>query len=164
MTGEPIATCDLMDKDKITRDDTIGTFTIDLQEVQNRGSISKWYPLFYKNKPAGEILMEACFQSEGLGSQSYGAGSYGNEYAAGSEYAAGTTGSGLIGAGAAGYGASNIADYGMTNTSANLASASTSNVANEVFTGTTGVLQEKILEEHTSAYQPGSKFYTNKAK
>jgi hypothetical protein len=151
-----------MDKDKITRDDTIGTFTIDLQEVQNRGSISKWYPLFYKNKPAGEILMEACFQSEGLGSQSYGAGSYGNEYAAGSEYAGGAAGSGLIGAGTAGYGTT--ADYGMTNTSANLASASTSNVANEVFTGTTGVLQEKILEEHTSAYQPGSKFYTEQSQ
>jgi hypothetical protein len=133
-TGEPIATCDLMDKDKITKDDTIGSFTIDLQEVQNRGSVSKWYPLFYKNKPAGEILLEACYQTEGLGSESYGLGTSANQYAAGSEYGAGT---------------------------ANLGGA----VASESFSSTTGgVLEEKVIEQHSSAYMPGSKFYTEQSQ
>jgi len=145
-TGEPTAVVDLMDKDKITRDDTIGTFTIDLQEVQNRGSISKWYPLFYKNRPAGEILMEASFQPEGLGSQSYGAGSTGS-YVAGSEYASG-------------------AGYGTTNIATGLAAESTlgTSVAAETYTGTTGVLEEKVIEQHTSAYLPGSKFYTEQSQ
>jgi len=55
-----------MDKDKITKDDHIGSFMIDVPELQAQGQSSKWYPLFYKNKPAGEILMEASFQCEGF--------------------------------------------------------------------------------------------------
>jgi len=53
---------ELMDKDKITHDDSIGSCVLDLHEVQACGQMSKWYPLTYKNKPAGEILMEAVFQ------------------------------------------------------------------------------------------------------
>jgi len=55
---------DLMDKDKILHDDNIGTFVIDLVEIQNIGRISKWYPVYYHKKPAGEILMEAAFTPE----------------------------------------------------------------------------------------------------
>jgi len=57
---------ELMDKDKITKDDYIGSFMIDVPELQAQGQSSKWYPLYYKNKPAGEILLEASFQGEGL--------------------------------------------------------------------------------------------------
>jgi hypothetical protein len=162
-SGEPTAVVDLMDKDKLTKDDTIGTFTIDLQEVQNRGSISKWYPLFYKNRPAGEILMEASFQAEGLGSQSYGAGSTGS-YVAGSDYASGTAGYGTSNV-AADYGTS-TAGYGTSNTAMGLVAGGSlgTSVASEVFTGTTGVLEEKVIEQHTSAYQPGSKFYTEQSQ
>jgi len=63
-TNQSLAMLQLMDKDKITHDDNIGTCMIDLQEVQSRGQVSKWYPLTYKNKPAGEILMEAIFQGD----------------------------------------------------------------------------------------------------
>jgi hypothetical protein len=131
-TGEVSAVVDLMDKDKITKDDTIGTFTIDLQEVQNRGSLSKWYPLFYKNKPAGEILMEACFQCEGLGGQSYGTGLTGAEY----------------GAGSAGY-----CEGGQYGTA-----------TSETMSSTTGIAQEKIIEEHSSAYISDSKFFTEQSQ
>jgi len=162
-TGEPTAICDLMDKDKLTRDDTIGTFTIDLQEVQNRGSVSKWYPLYYKNKPAGEILMEASFQADALGSQSFGTG---NQYVAESQYGAGTT-SGLAGesygAGTtSGFAGENYAAGTSTGQYASESLGTTGMVASESFTGT-GV-QEKIIEEHTSAYTPGSKFYTEQSQ
>jgi len=68
-TDQPACVVELMDKDKILPDDSIGTFVIDLKEVQNKGLVSKWYPLYHKNKPAGEILLEASFQS---GQQGFG--------------------------------------------------------------------------------------------
>jgi len=154
-TGEPTAIVDLMDRDKITKDDTIGSFTIDLTEVQSRGSVSKWYPLFYKNKPAGEILMEATFQSDALGSQSYGSQSYGmgtsgNQYVAESEYASGASN---LGAGTAGLSTGLAAGELATGT-----------VASESYSATSGVVQERVLEEHTSAFTPGSKFYTEQSQ
>jgi len=67
-TGESKVLVELMDKDKITHDDHIGSFELDLNEVQSIGQISKWYPLTYKNKTAGEILLETVYQPEpGLG-------------------------------------------------------------------------------------------------
>jgi len=53
---------ELMDKDKVTKDDHIGSFMIDVQELEAQGQSSRWYPLLYKNKPAGEILLEASVQ------------------------------------------------------------------------------------------------------
>lgn len=58
---QPACVVELMDKDKLI-DDSIGTFVIDLNEVQSLGQVSKWYPVFHKNKPAGQILFEAAFQ------------------------------------------------------------------------------------------------------
>jgi len=63
-TNQSTIVLELMDQDRITHDDNIGTCMIDLQEVQSRGQVSRWYPLTYKNKPAGEILMEAVFQGD----------------------------------------------------------------------------------------------------
>jgi len=57
---------EVMDKDRLTKDDHIGSFMIDVPELQAQGKSSKWYPLFYKNKPAGEILMEASMTGEGM--------------------------------------------------------------------------------------------------
>jgi len=59
---------EVMDKDRITKDDTIGSFLIDIQEIESQQHVSKWYPLFYKNKPAGEVLLEADFQGGSFGS------------------------------------------------------------------------------------------------
>jgi len=61
-TNDQSIVVDLMDKDKVLFDDNIGSFVIDLQEVQSRGQISKWYPVYWKQKPAGEILLEAAYQ------------------------------------------------------------------------------------------------------
>jgi len=60
--NEPSLVVDLLDKDKILHDDDIGSFVIDLNEIQSVGQISKWYPIYYRKKPAGEILVEAAFQ------------------------------------------------------------------------------------------------------
>ena len=61
---QPACVVELMDKDTFI-DDSIGTFVVDLNEVRNHGTVSKWYPVFHKNKPAGQILFEAAFQPEG---------------------------------------------------------------------------------------------------
>jgi hypothetical protein len=69
LQNESTISVEVMDKDKITHDDAIGGCTIDLREIENRGHLSKWYPLTYKNKPAGEILLESYFEPANL---SYG--------------------------------------------------------------------------------------------
>jgi len=53
---------ELMDKDRFTHDDQIGSFSISLPEIESQGQVSRWYPLFFKDKLAGEILMEASFE------------------------------------------------------------------------------------------------------
>jgi len=59
---------EIMDKDRFSRDDNIGSFLLNLNELQSSGQSSRWYPLTYKNKPAGEILLETTF----TGGQGYG--------------------------------------------------------------------------------------------
>jgi len=71
---------ELMDKDKITRDDNIGSLLLDLQEVQASGQVSKWYPLTYKNKPAGEILLQTMYQPDAMGMQGQGQQYQGQQY------------------------------------------------------------------------------------
>ncbi len=66
-TNESKIDVELMDKDRITKDDLVGSFQVDLPELQAQGQSSKWYPLYYKNKPAGEILLEASIHDEGFG-------------------------------------------------------------------------------------------------
>jgi len=66
-TNESKIMVELMDKDRITKDDHIGSFMIDLPEIEAQGQSSRWYPLYYKNKPAGEILLEASVQGLGMG-------------------------------------------------------------------------------------------------
>jgi len=67
---------DVKDKDMLT-DDKIGSFEIDLREIETKGQVKKWYPIFDKDKPMGEILLEAfCagtrgFQQQGLPQQGF---------------------------------------------------------------------------------------------
>jgi len=65
-TNESNITVELMDKDRITKDDHIGTFTINLPDIRSQRQSSRWYPLYYKNKPAGEILIEANVQNDDI--------------------------------------------------------------------------------------------------
>ena len=62
-TGAPsVCRLEIMDKDRFRPDDNIAVADIDLTEIQSRGSVSRWYPLFHHRKPAGEILIEATYQ------------------------------------------------------------------------------------------------------
>ncbi len=57
---------EVMDKDKITKDDHIGSFELNLQEIESLGQMKRWFPLVYKKKPAGEIQMEVIFERENI--------------------------------------------------------------------------------------------------
>jgi hypothetical protein len=70
-------TVDLKDKDMLI-DDKIATFEVDLREVQSQGRVRKWYPIFRKSEPAGELLMEATFSG---GSGQFGTGLNQGQYA-----------------------------------------------------------------------------------
>jgi len=81
-TNEGLLVMELLDHDRITKDDSIGACTIDLSEVQSRGQVSKWYPLTHKNKPAGEILLEVVFQGDAYGQTGLTSGYQGDTYVA----------------------------------------------------------------------------------
>jgi len=70
-------TVDLKDKDMLI-DDKIASFEVDLREVQSQGRVRKWYPIFRKSEPAGELLMEATFSG---GSGQFGTGLSQGQYA-----------------------------------------------------------------------------------
>ena len=55
-------TLEVKDNDALTKDDEIGSCMVDLQEIEMQGKVSKWYPLYHKNKQAGEILLQASFE------------------------------------------------------------------------------------------------------
>jgi len=73
---------DLKDKDMLI-DDKLGSFEVDLNEVASLGQVRKWYPIFSKDRPAGEILIETTYNgsgvSQGLGQQ-YGQQQHGQQY------------------------------------------------------------------------------------
>jgi len=65
---EPVCYLEVLDKDTFSKDDIIGVGQIDLNQLAPGTVSAKWYPLFYKQKPAGEILIEAIFTPD-VGSQ-----------------------------------------------------------------------------------------------
>lgn len=85
-------TVDLKDKDMLI-DDKIASFEVDLREVQSQGRVRKWYPIFRKSEPAGELLMEATF-SGGMGGQ-FGTGLNQGQYAGVGGLSQGQYGTGL---------------------------------------------------------------------
>jgi len=56
--NESICTIEIKDKDMLI-DEKLGTFEVDLGEIESQRKLRKWYPFFLKNEPAGEILLEA---------------------------------------------------------------------------------------------------------
>jgi len=65
VTNHSKVVVELMDQGTLLPDSTIGSCVIDLQELQTTMEpTSKWYSLYYKQKPAGVILMESRFRDE----------------------------------------------------------------------------------------------------
>jgi hypothetical protein len=60
---QPTCVVELRDKNTILPDATIGAFVVNLDEVAVAGQVSKWYPVFHNNKPAGEILVESTYST-----------------------------------------------------------------------------------------------------
>ena len=58
---EPVCYIELKDKDTVTADDIIGVTQIDLTTLVPSNITAKWYPIFYKQKSAGEVLLEIVF-------------------------------------------------------------------------------------------------------
>jgi len=58
---EPACYIEVKDKDMMNKDDIIGVGQIDLNKLPHGEVTAQWYPLFYKQKPAGEILIEVIF-------------------------------------------------------------------------------------------------------
>jgi len=58
---EPICYLEVKDKDTFSKDDIIGVGQIDLNQIAPNKVSAKWYPLFFKQKPAGEVLIEIIF-------------------------------------------------------------------------------------------------------
>lgn len=67
---QPSCLVEIKDKD-ILKDEKMGSVEIDLQQIEARGSVRQWFPLYNEDQPAGEILMEAIYtpdvQSQGFG-------------------------------------------------------------------------------------------------
>lgn len=77
-TNQTTCTVDVKDKDMLI-DENLGTFEVDLREIESQGQVRKWYPLFHKNKPTGEVLLEAfcsggSFKQPGVSQQSFSQG------------------------------------------------------------------------------------------
>lgn len=62
---EPVCYIEVKDKDMMSKDDIIAVGQIDLNQLPHGEVVAKWWPLFYKQKPAGEILIEVIFTSDG---------------------------------------------------------------------------------------------------
>jgi len=61
INNESIVQVHVMDKDRFTKDDHIGSISVDVSTLQTKGHSSKWYPIYHHDKPAGELLLEAAF-------------------------------------------------------------------------------------------------------
>jgi len=59
--SEPTMIIELKDKDTFTKDDLIGVCQVDLNPLDSKNNISRWYPVFNNKKPAGEILVELTY-------------------------------------------------------------------------------------------------------
>jgi len=56
--GEPALYIELKDEDP-GKDDIIGVCQVDLTKLSNHST--NWYPVYYKQKPAGEVKLEIVF-------------------------------------------------------------------------------------------------------
>ena len=62
-TVEPYCFINLKEKTNGETDKPIGTCEIDLEEVEPKGQITKWYDVYNKENLIGHILVETVFKS-----------------------------------------------------------------------------------------------------
>jgi len=54
----------VIDNETLLKDNHIGSFSIDLKDIKSAKPVSRWYPIYYNEKQAGEILLEAAFVNQ----------------------------------------------------------------------------------------------------
>ena len=54
---------ELKDKDSMIPNDRIGSFSVNLKDLESQGKISKWFTLQQNGEPVGEMLLEASSDS-----------------------------------------------------------------------------------------------------
>jgi len=59
--SQPLCLVELKAKEKNPAADNIGSFEVDLSEVELQGKVMKWYPFFNRDKITGQILLEATY-------------------------------------------------------------------------------------------------------
>lgn len=47
--------------ENVLKDDSVGSFEMDMTEVKMQGKVRKWFSLYHKDKPAGDLLLEATY-------------------------------------------------------------------------------------------------------
>jgi len=62
--GDDILKVEVKDKDTFTRDDVVGKGILNLHDIPSFIPISKWVPLFYKEKHAGDVLVEVTITND----------------------------------------------------------------------------------------------------
>ena len=149
---------EVMDKDRITSDDQIGSFVVDLQEIKNMGQVNKWYPIFYKNKPAGQILMESSYSDPRQGSY-LSSGQSGSMY--GSQYGPQSVFVGAAGAGAAGYGYSQPS-YGQPGSYAQPGGYSQSTYGQQGYTSQSSYGQSSYVQREGMAYSQQNQYLSGR--
>ena len=60
--GEPICELKIKSKKFGHKGKTLGTCTIDLNEINTERSVMRWFDLYHKKEPAGKILLEISFE------------------------------------------------------------------------------------------------------
>jgi len=68
--NQPRCFVEVKGKQEAPSSDNIGSFEVDLSEVEMEGRLKKWYPFFEKDKMVGEILMEATYTPDKLSEES----------------------------------------------------------------------------------------------
>jgi len=63
-TTEPVCEVEIKEKDWLLPDGTIGVCKVNINEVETQKRVLKWYPVLFKDKPAGQILIEASYESD----------------------------------------------------------------------------------------------------
>lgn len=68
--NQPLCFVEVKGKEESRSADNIGSFEVDLSEVEMEGKLKKWYPFFDKDKVVGEILMEATYTPDKFNEES----------------------------------------------------------------------------------------------
>lgn len=62
--NEPFLYIEVKDKDTFSSDEIIGVCQINLDELSSQSVTARWQPLFYNQKPAGDLLVELVYTAD----------------------------------------------------------------------------------------------------